>query len=389
MNMKEKRAYLDEIHARYRSASKESRFYILNEFCKICNYNRKYAIRLLSKPLFRPKNKPGPKRTYNPERLLTHIKAIWFAADQPCATRLKAIIPLWLEDYETINGMLEENDKKQLLAISSATINRMHKPVRTISKIRGLCSTKPGTVLKNRIEIKTHSWDVTRPGFIEADTVALCGNSLAGNFVWCISLTDIFSGWTEVRAVWNKGSTEILKQIKNIEKAVGFRFLGFDSDNGTEFMNHNLLGYFEKRRMPVKFTRSRPYKKNDNAHVEQKNYTHVRQLFGYDRFENIELVAMMNDLLANEWSQYQNHFLPSSKLINKTRVNSKYKKTYDKPQTPYARLLASSLVSSKTKLNLVEQHKKLNPFILKADIESKLAKIFELVKVTTSTRKRI
>jgi hypothetical protein len=389
MNMKEKRAYLNQIHARYRSASKENRYYILGEFCKVCNYNRKYAIRLLGKPLNQPKNKPGPKPTYDPNRLLQHIKAIWFAADQPCATRLREIIPLWLEYYEQTNVLLNENDRKQLLVISSATINRMLKPVRTISKIHGLCGTKPGTLLKNRIEIKTHSWDVTRPGFIEADTVALCGNSLAGSFVWCVSLTDIFSGWTEVRAVWNKGSTEILKQIKNVENTVGFRFLGFDSDNGSEFMNHNLLSYFEKRRMPVKFTRSRPYKKNDNAHVEQKNYTHVRQLFGYDRFDNIELVALMNDLLANEWSQYQNHFLPSSKLINKTRVNSKYKKSYDKPQTPYARLIATQLLSSKAKLNLVEQHKKLNPFTLKADIEIKLAKIFELVKVTQGTRKRI
>lgn len=389
MNKQEKRAYLARIQARYNSSGKKLRSFILNEFCEVCNYNRKYAIRLLQKPLNQSTRKPGPKPTYEPDRLLKHIKAIWFAADQPCATRLKEIIPLWLEYYEIQMGLLNDIERKQLLSISSATINRMLKPVRAISKIHGLSGTKPGTLLKTRIEIQTHSWNATKPGFIEADTVALCGNSLAGSFVWCISLTDIMSEWTEIRAVWNKGSAGILTQIKSVENAVGFKFLGFDSDNGSEFMNHHLLRYFEQRIEPVPFTRSRPYKKNDNAHVEQKNYTHVRQLFGYDRFDNFELVELMNDLLATEWSQYQNHFMPSSKLIKKTRINSKYKKIYDKPQTPYARLMASPDITSEVKLHLENQHKNLNPFILKSMIERKLAEIFTLVKVPSGMRKRI
>ena len=352
MNKKEKQAYLAKIHVRYNESGKVTRSAILDEFCTVCNYNRKYAIRLLQKPQKRQVLKPGPKPTYNTDRLLNPLKTIWFAADQPCSKRLKAIIPSWLKYYESGYGALSEDDRNKLLAISSATIDRMLKPIRIMSKQHGMSGTKPGTLLKNRIEIKTHNWDVKKPGFMEADTVALCGNSLAGNFIWCLDLTDIMSSWTEVRAVWNKGAFGVLEQIKHIEKSIVFKLLGFDSDNGSEFMNYHLLRYLEEREEPVLFTRSRPYKKNDNAHVEQKNYTHVRHLFGYDRFANIALVDLMNDLLANEWSQYQNHFLPTAKLIKKTRVNSKYKRKYDDPQTPYARLMASPDISnlSSTKL---------------------------------------
>lgn len=388
MEMKEKKAYLRKIYIRYHQANKITKKSILDEYCAICNYNRKYAIRLLQKPLNPPKAKTGPKPTYNPERLLKHLKALWFAADQPCASKLKAIIPKWIK-YYTLEHYLCERDKKQILAMSSATINRMLKPVRLVNKRHGMCATKPGTILKNRIEIKTHNWDVTKPGFVEADTVALCGNSLAGDFVWCINLTDVMSGWTEVRAIWNKGAAGVLEQIENIEKSLAFSLLGFDSDNGTEFMNHHLLRYLEERDQPVKFTRSRPYRKNDNAHIEQKNYTHVRHLFGYDRFDNFNLVTMMNDLLANEWSQYQNHFIPTAKLVNKTRINSKYKKKYDSPQTPYARLMASNYVTNEDKIKLAAQHNKLNPFILKRQIESKLAAVFSLVMVTSNGRQRI
>jgi hypothetical protein len=389
MNKKEKQAYLAKIRGRYNESSKQIRSTILDEFCAVCNYNRKYAIRLLQNLKKRPISKPGPKPTYDTNRLLTPLKAIWFAADQPCSKRLKAIIPSWLKYYESGHGSLCDADRNKLLAISSATIDRMLKPIRIMTKRHGLSGTKPGTLLKNRIEIKTHNWDVTKPGFIEADTVALCGNSLAGDFIWCLDLTDIMSGWTEVRAVWNKGAFGVLEQIKDIENSVVFKLLGFDSDNGTEFMNYHLLRYLEEREEPVLFTRSRPYKKNDNAHVEQKNYTHVRHLFGYDRFANVALVDLMNDLLANEWSQYQNHFMPTSKLSKKTRINSKYKRQYDTPQTPYARLMASKDISSTAKIKLAAQHIKLNPFILKREIEHKLTAIFALVKVTSNVRQRI
>jgi hypothetical protein len=224
---------------------------------------------------------------------------------------------------------------------------------------------------------------------MEADTVAHCGNSLAGDFVWSLTMTDILTTWTENRATWNKGAQGVLAQIQDIEASLAFDLLGFDCDNGSEFLNYHLVRYFSDHPSIKAFTRSRPYKKNDNAHVEQKNWSHVRQLFGYDRFEDQTLVAMMNNLYANEWSQYQNHFCPSMKLVSKQRINSKYYKKYDSPQTPYHRVMASDHVIEDAKIELEAVHNRLNPFILKQAIERKLRSIFQHVKVTSNVRQRI
>ena len=224
---------------------------------------------------------------------------------------------------------------------------------------------------------------------MEADTVAHCGNSLAGDFVWSLTLTDIKSTWTENRATWNKGSHGVRDQIEDIEKSVPFQLLGFDCDNGSEFLNYHLMRYFARRDQAVQFTRSRPYRKNDNAHVEQKNWTHVRQLFGYDRFDKPCLVELMNDLYRNEWSLYQNHFCPTMKLVEKKKINSRYYKRYDTPKTPYQRLLESEYITQDVKDRLEKQHATLNPFALKRAIERKLKHIFKFVTVTSNVRQRV
>lgn len=224
---------------------------------------------------------------------------------------------------------------------------------------------------------------------MEADTVAHCGNSLAGNFVWSLTMTDFLTTWTEIRATWNKGAQGVIAQIQDIETRLPFPLLGFDCDNGSEFLNYHLVRYFTDHPSIQSFTRSRPYRKNDNAHVEQKNWSHVRQLFGYDRLEDQQLVELMNDLYANEWSQYQNHFCPSMKLVEKHRVNSKYIKKYSMPTTPYHRVMASDAIPQETKKTLKAVHDRLNPFILKQVIEKKLRVIFQRVKVTSNVRQRI
>jgi hypothetical protein len=225
---------------------------------------------------------------------------------------------------------------------------------------------------------------------MEADTVAHCGMSLAGNFVWSLTLTDIYTCWTENRATWNKGAEGVIEQIKNIEKSLPFELLGFDCDNGSEFLNYHLLRYFtENREKAIQFTRSRPYKKNDNAHVEQKNWTHVRHLFGYDRFENQAVVALMNDLYRNEWSLYQNHFVPTMKLIEKIRIGSKYRKKYSLPETPYQRVIQSPDVKDEVKLALVKLHNTLDPFALKQKIEEKLRLINKYVTINGKPRVKI
>jgi hypothetical protein len=382
MTIQSKREYLQAIRQRYLKASKESKSPILDEFCNNCGYNRKYAIRLLNvqnKP-GRAKKSPGPKTRYQPKQVLTPLKRIWFATDQMCSKKLKAAIPLWLPFYEQQYSPVNEQVRTQLHTMSPATIDRLLQPVRIQYK-KGRCGTKPGTLLKNQIPIKTSNWDATEPGFFEADTVAHCGNSMAGDFVWSLSFTDIATSWTENRAVWNKGAHGVLTQIKDIESELPFEIQGFDCDNGSEFLNYHLLRYLTDRpQKPVKFTRSRPYRKNDNAHVEQKNWSHVRQLFGYDRFGDHRIVDLINDLYKNEWPLYNNFFCPTLKLKSKHRVKSKYVKTYEFPKTPYQRLILSETVSSEAKQKLTETFLKLNPFSLKKMIESKLKLIFNTLR---------
>jgi len=382
MVLQSRREYLEAIRKRYRKATRKEKSIILGEFCATCGYNRKYAIRLLRKKLLSaPNRKPGPVPIYAKELLLVPLKRVWFATDQMCSKKLKAAIPLWLPFYEEEYEPLLPDVRQKLLAMSAATIDRLLKPLRALYK-KGRCSTKPGTLLKNQIPIKTHNWDVTKPGYFEADTVAHCGNSMAGDFVFSLTFTDIFSGWTENRAVWGKGSLGVLRQIRNIEEKIVFPVLGFDCDNGSEFLNHHLVKYFTERpKAPVQFTRSRPYRKNDNAFVEQKNWTHVRQLLGYDRFDNPELVPIINDLYLNEWSLFNNYFCPTLKLKEKQRINSRYIKKYELPQTPYQRLLDSKDVSDEAKKTLVTVYNPLNPFKLKRKIDDKLRAVFHIVRL--------
>jgi hypothetical protein len=383
MSKNEKKAYYYQIIERYQKSSKKDKSIILQEFCNVCGYNKKYAIRILNKS-FKPKtsiNHAGSKPKYYSEDFINTLKIFWSSSDYMCSKRLKVSIPLWIPFYDTIYGSLDQNIKELLLSISSATIDRLLKKARLNLK-KGLSGTKPGTLLKNQIPIRTHNWDITKPGFMEADTVAHCGNSLYGNFIWSLTMTDILTGWTENRAVWNKGASDVLTQIKDIENAIPFDLKGFDCDNGSEFLNYHLLRYFTENGKNTKFTRSRPYKKNDNAHVEQKNWTQVRQLFGYDRLDNKVLVEQMNSLYSNEWALYNNFFRPSQKLIEKIKINSKYIRKYDIPKTPYLRIIESSDITKEKKESLKKTYKKLNPFKLKETIEGKLKEIFKHVSVT-------
>lgn len=316
------------------------------------------------------------------------LRRIWLASDQLCGKRLKAALPLWLPHYENEYGTLSETVRGDLLKVSAATLDRLLKPLR-VQHPKGLSGTKPGSLLKTKIPIRTQHWDETQPGFMEADTVAHCGNSLAGDFVWSLTMTDIVTGWTECRATWNKGSQGVLEQIQAIESVLPFPLRGFDCDNGSEFLNHHLVRYFTDHPASPAFTRSRPYRKNDNAHVEQKNWTHARQLFGYDRIGKPELVAMMNTVYSSLWCPLQNHFCPSLKLKEKHRNGAKYIKKYHAPQTPYQRILDHPDVPETTKIALKKQHDQLNPFAIKANIEQQLKLIFSQVSVTPNVRHRL
>lgn len=379
---------LEHFRVRYVRSKRKKKSQLLNELCDLYGYNRKYLLQFFNHLLNKKYLPRGRKVHYQPTtELLEPLKRFWLASDQMCSKRLKEAIPLWLSAYEESYGILSEEIKSQLLSLSTGSIDKLLKPYRARYKRRGLCGTKPGYLLKNQIPIKTDHWDVTKPGFMEADTVAHCGNSMAGNFVWSLTLTDIHTCWTENRATWNKGAAGVEEQIKNIEKKLPFLILGLDFDNGSEFLAWHLIRYFTDKK--VQLSRSRPYRKNDNAHVEQKNWTHVRHLFGYDRFEDVRLVALMNDLYENEWCWYQNYFIPTQKLLSKEKVNSKYKKRYEKAKTPYQRLLESTHINQEKKMALALHYQTLNPFELKKIIEKKLRKIFQYVTVNKTPRTKI
>jgi hypothetical protein len=374
-----KREYLQAIRARYQRVGRAFKSKILDEFCAVCGYHRKHAIRLLCRPLRRQHRHPGPKPVYD-GTVVAVLKAIWLATDQLCSKRLKAALPLWLPYYEQACGALLPPLRQKLLAASPATLDRLLRSARLQHRRRGLPGTKPGQRLKHHIPLRTDNDDVHQPGYLEADAVAHCGNSLAGDFVWSLTFTDIFSQWTENRAVWNKGAAEVVARVQEVEAELPFAIRSFDVDHGAEFLNHHLWRYFLDRRAPVGFARSRPYHKDDQAHVEQKNWTHVRQLLGYQRFEDPTLVALVNDLYRDAWDPFHNFFCPSMKLVSNQRVNARWVKKHDEPQTPYERLLASPQVSEQKKRELRERFQQLNPFALKKEIERTLKIIFDRVR---------
>lgn len=383
--------YLANISKRYKAANKIEKGKLLNELCESSGFHKKHAIRLLNSSAKKrtKKTNQGRPKIYPESDYLLPLKRVWLLSDQLCGKRLKMALPLWLPHYGQAYDTLEPGIYEGLLSMSAATIDRLLAPLRVKFK-RSLSGTKPGSILKKHIPVKTNQWDEDRPGFLEADTVAHCGTSLSGNFVWSLTMTDINSGWTELRAVWNKGATGVVSQIEDIEQCLPFLILGFDCDNGSEFLNWHLMHYFsnEAGAHRIHFTRSRPYHSDDNAHVEQKNWTHVRQLFGYARFDKEALVELMNDLYKNEVSKMNNFFLPNFKLIEKQRVQSKIIKKHSKPETPYQRLINSEYVSLDKKKELTEIYNRLNPFELQKIIQKKLKRIFALVNVKSDSKMR-
>lgn len=383
MSPRSKQEYLAAIYWRYIRAKPKGKTAILDEFCANCHYHRKHAIRLLRnyrKSLNRPKKNKGKPPLYDNSLFLKVLTTIWLAANLPCSKRLKAILTLWLPGYCQSFGDLPSQVVALLEKVSPATIDRLLKPVRGKYKTRSRSTTKSGTLLKKQIPIKTDQWDESRPGFLEADTVAHCGESLLGTFAYTIDTVDIATGWTEQRAVWGKGEQAVMEQIKDIESALPFPLLGFDSDNGSEFLNHHLLRHFQNRKNPVQFTRSRPYHKDDNAHIEQKNWTHVREWLGYHRFDRQEIVPLLNNLYTTEWRIFHNFFCPSVKLISKKRVASKTVKVYDNPKTPCQRLLESPHIPDPVKQSLAGQFRGLNPFHLRQAMENQMRNIFALYR---------
>jgi hypothetical protein len=374
MSRKSKWDYLKAIFFRYQKASKPLRSRILDEFCQVCGYNRKYAIRLLSGPApQKTKTYPKSRRPTYSANMISALAAIWEAAGFPCSARIKALLPLWLP-WAVKRLALSAQTQKQLLSISPATIDRRLKPKKRQLKKRLYGRTKPGTLLKHHIPIKTDSWNVKTPGFTETDLVSHSGNSASGEFIHSLNVTDIHSTWVETRAVMGKSQIGVLDAMKDIQQALPFKLLGIDSDNGSEFINYHLKTFCDHNK--IQFTRGRPYKKDDNAHIEQKNWTHVRKIFGYERYDSKQALEAMNYLYRNELRILQNLFLPSMKLLEKTRIASKLKRRYDQPQPPLERLLNCSQADPLKIQELKNLRDRIDPFALAKHIEQKLERIY-------------
>ncbi len=375
MSGKSKWDYLKAIYYRYKKVSKPLRARILDEFCQVCGYNRKYAIRMLGGPApQKPKVTARKDRrpTYG-SKVITSLTTIWEAAGYPCSTRLKALLPLWLP-WAIKRLTLSAQVQKQLLTIIPATIDRRLKAKKHQLKKRLYGRTKPGTLLKHHIPIKTDSWDVKTPGFTEIDLVSHSGNSASGEFLHSLNVTDIHSTWVESRAVMGKGQIGVLNAMKDIEQALPFKLLGIDSDNGSEFINYHLKTFCDQS--TIQFTRGRPYKKDDNAHIEQKNYTHVRKILGYLRYDSQPAQKAINELYQNELRILQNLFLPSMKLSKKTRVGSKLHRRYDKPQTPLDRLLHCPQADPIKTQQLKRLRDQTDPFELAKRMDEKLERLY-------------
>jgi len=307
------------------------------------------------------------------------LENIWLNADRPCSSRLVGVIPIWLPHYEKRYGNLEESTRQKLLSAKARTLDRILGPVRKKHGSRGLSGTRAGQYLKNSIPIKISHADVNEPGYMQADTVAHCGTSLKGDFVWSLTFTDIESGWTQNGAVWNKGEHDVHQLLERMEQNLPFMIKAFHSDNGGEFINWHLESYYRNRKNPIEMTRGRPGAKNDCPHVEQKNHTHVRLLLGWQRIEDPGLVKVINEMYEAA-NLLTNFFCTNRHLVFKERRGSKYYKKYDQPLTPCDRLLASDHVTELQKTWLTEARLNLDPYNLRNLIDAKQRFIFSKLR---------
>lgn len=377
--------YLRAIYERYRLAGRQGKKVILSEFCANTGYHRKYAIRLLNGPRPEKRRKPRERRrgwSYSAETLAI-LTAVWEAAGYPWSVRLKALLPGWMP-WIRKRFRLRPEVEKQLGTISARQMDRRLGAQKKQRRRRLYGRTKPGYLLKHHIAVKTDSWDVCVPGFTEVDLVSHSGNSGAGEFAHTLNVTDIHSTWTESRAVMGRGEEAVQRALNEIKEELPFALLGVDSDNGSEFINWHLKKWCEQR--GIQLTRGRPYKKDDNAHVEQKNWTHVRKLLGWERYDTHEAVETMNDLYRKELRLWLNLFLPSVKLMKKMRVGSKVRRVYDAARTPFERVRACPQADREKVARLEELRKRLDPFQLSRVIERKLERISERANRRLSPR---
>jgi hypothetical protein len=394
LTMKEKQSLTRTTCTRYRKSGKKEKSMILDEFCQATGYNRKYALHLLAnwgktevikldgkmvrlKGDTRKRRKGGGRKPlYGPE-VIASLRIIWAFFWYRCGKLLAPLLQEQMVFFEQwVPFHITPAIREKLLKISPATIDRALKDDRKKLTVRGISGTKPGNLLKKHIPVRTYfPWNERKPGFFEIDTVHHCGERDAGEFCLTLDATDVFSGWVELRPLLNKAQKWVMEALPDIQSNTPFPLLGLDSDNGSEFINHSLQSWCDLNR--ITFTRTRPYHKNDNCFVEQKNLKCVRDYVGYRRFdtpsEHQTLASVYRSLCP-----LLNYFLPTIKLVDKTRVGSKVRKVYDKPVSPYQRLMASPDLSDAAKAELTRRYQSYNPVLLQQEVHQAVSALMEL-----------
>mgnify|MGYP001614974379 FL=1 len=372
------REYVEALRERYRRAGREDKGRMLDEFTQVTGYHRKAAIRLLTRRPRSPSRRRGRQRQYGPQ-VTAALRIVWEAADRVCSRRLHPFLAELVPVLERQGHLAVAAPlRSQLLRMSPATMDRLLRPARRTGGRRPHSTTRPGSLLKGAIPIRTFAdWNEGRPGFLEADLVAHCGESSEGFSLTTLSTVDVATGWVECQGVWGKGQERVGGAVHHLAQRLPFPLLGLDTDNGSEFINQHLYAYCQRH--GITFTRSRPYKKNDSAHVEQKNGSVVRRLVGYDRYSSRAALEQLNRVY-NLVRLYGNFFQPVMKLHHKTRHGAKVHKVYDTARTPYRRLLESGALAASQREALTEQYQRLDPIQLLSQINQALERLWTMAE---------
>jgi hypothetical protein len=385
MSQRSKRELLEEIRPRYLKAKRSEKKTMLDEFVAVTSYHRKYATRILKHGRPRQSGKKhGFPKVYQGE-VVVALEQIWEVCGRICSKRLHPFLPEMVKVLERCGELqLSEQTKALLLQMSRSTIDRCLGPAR-FEHPHGLSTTKPGSLLKKAIPVRTYTpWDEDKPGFLEIDLVAHCGQTTEGQYINTLTCVDLSTGWVECLAVRQRTQQAVFEAIRTMRTRLPFLLLGLDSDNGSEFTlapgasaGINALLYQYCLSEKITFTRSRPYQKNDQAHVEQKNWSVVRRLIGYDRFVT-EAEYLLLDSIYADLRLYANFFQPVLKLVSKQHVDKKLLKRYDQAATPFQRVLATKDIPFETKARLTNLYVQLNPVQLRTTIDAKVAKLWKI-----------
>ena len=378
MTRKSIKEYAAAVRPRYLNASKAQKRVILTEFCETTGYHRKSAIRLLRHPPKRSGKRRGRRREYGSD-VARALRVAWEATDRVCSKRLAPFLPELIPVLEGQGELkLSAEVRAQLLRISPATIDRLLSKARQEDVRRPRTSLRSSSALKAVIPIRTFGdWEGVTVGFMEIDLVAHCGQSTKGFFLYSLVAVDIVTSWTICVPVWGKSQSRVGSAADRLRRQLPFPLLGIDTDNGGEFINQALWDYCQRHN--IKFTRSRPYKKNDQAHVEQRNWTAVRRRVGYGRFASKAAYALLEHLYRLA-SLHTNFFQPTCKLVSKERVGAKVHKKYDIAQTPYQRLLKTGVLDQDHQRLMAAMYRSLNPVELRRQIYETLEALWKLAE---------